>query len=55
MLEHQVEYAVMAAMKMQRERLKSVEVKKEAVEDFDKILDVSILGVSLHHYMYNWL
>ncbi|THG96306.1 hypothetical protein EW026_g5501 [Hermanssonia centrifuga] len=39
MLEHQVEYAVMAAMKMQRERLKSVEVKKEAVEDFDKILD----------------
>ena len=36
MMEHQVMYAVMAAMKLQRERLKSIEVKPEAVQDFDR-------------------
>ncbi|KAJ3480196.1 hypothetical protein NLI96_g8512 [Meripilus lineatus] len=38
-IEHQVDYAVMVGMKMQRERLKSVVVKKGAVEDFDEYLE----------------
>lgn len=41
MMEHQVEYAVMAAQKLQRERLKSIEVKADAVDDFDKYVEVS--------------
>lgn len=41
MIEHQVEYAVAAAAKMQRERLKSIEVKAEAVADFHEIIEVS--------------
>ncbi|KZT07862.1 FAD/NAD-binding domain-containing protein [Laetiporus sulphureus 93-53] len=39
MIERQIEYAVMAAKKMQRERLKSIEVKSEAVRDFDEYLE----------------
>ncbi|KAI0690622.1 FAD/NAD-P-binding domain-containing protein [Cytidiella melzeri] len=39
MMEHHVQYAVMATMKLQRERLKSIEVKKEAVDDFDAVLE----------------
>ena len=39
-IEHQVDYAVAAAGKMQRERLKSMEVKREAVEDYDEYLEV---------------
>lgn len=39
-LEQQVEYAVQVALKMQRERLKAVEVKREAVRDFDRYLEV---------------
>ncbi|KAH9830110.1 FAD/NAD-binding domain-containing protein [Rhodofomes roseus] len=39
LIERQVDYAVAAARKMQRERLKSVEVKKEAVADFDEYLE----------------
>ncbi len=41
MIEHQVDYAVMVAKKMQRERLKSVEVKREAVDDFEEYIEVS--------------
>lgn len=40
MIEKQVEYAVTATLKLQRERLKSMEVKKEAVDDFDEYLEV---------------
>ncbi|KZT12304.1 FAD/NAD-binding domain-containing protein [Laetiporus sulphureus 93-53] len=39
LLERQVEYAVAAMKKMQRERLKSIEVKKEAVRDFEEYLE----------------
>ena len=40
MLECQVDYAVKAAQKLQRERLKSIDAKPEAVEDFDEIVEV---------------
>ncbi|KAI0688653.1 FAD/NAD-binding domain-containing protein [Cytidiella melzeri] len=38
-IEYQVQYAVSVALKMQRERLKSVEVKREAVEDYDEYIE----------------
>ncbi|KAL0951913.1 hypothetical protein HGRIS_008568 [Hohenbuehelia grisea] len=38
-MEKQVEYAVQATLKLQRERLKSMDVKKEAVDDYDEYLD----------------
>ncbi|KAL4250051.1 FAD-binding Monooxygenase Superfamily protein [Abortiporus biennis] len=38
-IEHQVDYAVNATLKLQRERLKSIEVKPEAVADFDEYLE----------------
>ena len=38
--EFQILYACQAVAKMQRERLKSIEVKPEAVRDFDKYLEV---------------
>ncbi|KAH0826274.1 hypothetical protein J3R83DRAFT_5746 [Lanmaoa asiatica] len=41
MIEREVEYAASALFKMQRERLKSIEVKREAVEDFDQYLEVT--------------
>ncbi|RDB29291.1 putative sterigmatocystin biosynthesis monooxygenase stcW [Hypsizygus marmoreus] len=37
--ERQVDYAVACTLKLQRERLKSMEVKKEAVDDFDEYLE----------------
>ncbi|KAJ3871890.1 FAD/NAD-binding domain-containing protein [Lentinula edodes] len=39
-IERQVDYAVAATLKLQRERLKSIEVKKKAVDDFDAYLEV---------------
>ncbi|KAF7799420.1 hypothetical protein EIP86_010654 [Pleurotus ostreatoroseus] len=39
LIEQQVDYAAQAAMKMQRERLKSIEVKHEAMMDFDRFID----------------
>jgi cephalosporin-C deacetylase-like acetyl esterase len=41
-MERQVDYAVKATLKLQRERLKSIEVKAEAVEDFDEYLEVRL-------------
>ncbi|KAG7452053.1 FAD/NAD-binding domain-containing protein [Guyanagaster necrorhizus] len=41
LMERQVDYAVAATLKLQRERLKSIEVKSEAVDDFDEYLMVS--------------
>ncbi|KAL1739372.1 hypothetical protein HDZ31DRAFT_14535, partial [Schizophyllum fasciatum] len=38
-LEKQVDYAVKATVKLQREHLKSMEVKKEAVNDFNEYLE----------------
>lgn len=35
-IEKQVDFAVAAVMKMQRERLRSIEVKPEAVRDFNE-------------------
>ncbi len=40
LIEKQVDYAVQVAMKMKRERLKSVEAKREAVEDYDEYIEV---------------
>ena len=40
-MERQVAYAVQAAQKLQRERLKSIEIKKGAVRDYDEYLEVS--------------
>ena len=41
LVEQQVEYAVAAAMKMQRERLKSMEVKARAAGDYGRYVEVS--------------
>ena len=41
LVEQQVEYAVAAAMKMQRERLKSVEVKAKSAGDYGRYVEVS--------------
>lgn len=40
LIEQQVMYAVQATAKLQRDRLKSIEVKPEAVQDFDQYLEV---------------
>ena len=42
-------YAVMAAMKLQRERLKSIEVKPEVIDDFDAVMEVSSLLVFIKY------
>ncbi|KAG9314939.1 hypothetical protein JVU11DRAFT_4047 [Chiua virens] len=42
--ERQVEYAAAALFKMQRERLKSMEVKREAVEDFEQYIEAYFPG-----------
>lgn len=39
-MERQVDYAVAATLKLQRERLKSIEVKREAVDEFEAYMDV---------------
>lgn len=42
-MEKQIEYVTAAILKIQRERIKSIEVKKEAVCDFDEYIDVGSL------------
>ena len=37
-------YAVMATMKLQRERLKGIEAKPEAVNDFDAVIELGPLS-----------
>jgi cation diffusion facilitator CzcD-associated flavoprotein CzcO len=39
-IERQIEYAIKATLKLQRERLKSIEVTKEATRDFDEYIQV---------------
>lgn len=41
LIEQQVMYAVQATAKLQRDRLKSMEVKPEVVRDFDQYIEVS--------------
>lgn len=50
LIERQVDYAVSCVLKMQRERLRWMEVKKEAVEDYDEYVRVSDL-VLLNRYL----
>ena len=38
-MERHVDYAVSVAQKLQRERLKSIEPKREAVKEFDEYLE----------------
>lgn len=38
-IERQIEYAIKATSKLQRERLKSIEVKKEAAQDYDEYIE----------------
>jgi len=40
LLDKKVMYAVEATRKLQRERIKSMVVKKDAVDDFDEYLEV---------------
>ena len=40
LLEFEVLYAIQAAAKMQRERLRSIEVKPKALREFDQYLEV---------------
>ncbi|KAH7925133.1 FAD/NAD(P)-binding domain-containing protein [Leucogyrophana mollusca] len=44
LIEREIEYAVNVVGKMQRERLKSIEVKREAVDDFDEYLEAYFPG-----------
>lgn len=44
LIEFEVLYAAQAIAKMQRERLKSIEIKKEALKDFDEYLEVRRLA-----------
>ena len=55
MMEHHIMYAVMATMKLQRERLKSIEVKLGAVDDFDAVIEVSLLSAytNMNSYLSN--
>jgi cation diffusion facilitator CzcD-associated flavoprotein CzcO len=46
MAEHVVGYVVEAVRKMQRERLRSMEVRREAIEDWSSHVRVSIFGGS---------
>jgi hypothetical protein len=38
-IERLVDYAVKVIMKLQKERYKSIEVKQEAVDDFDEYIE----------------
>jgi cation diffusion facilitator CzcD-associated flavoprotein CzcO len=44
-IERQAEYVVQAVLKIQRERLKSMEVKAKAIDDFDQYLEVRIFNI----------
>jgi|SRR5882762_2231793 len=55
-IERQVEYAIKATSKLQRERLRSIEVKKEATKDFDDYVEVRSLhgnGVTVFKQFYS--
>jgi cation diffusion facilitator CzcD-associated flavoprotein CzcO len=48
-MEYQINYAVAVISKLQRERLKSIEVTKEAVDDFDEFIEVCLCVERLWH------
>ena len=48
-MERQVDYIVEVAKKLQRERLKSIDPKIEAVKDFDEYLEAYFPTVSSSH------
>jgi hypothetical protein len=41
LLEREIDYTTVAILKLQCERLKLIEVNKEAVEDYNEYLEVS--------------
>lgn len=43
LMEKQVDYAVSCTLKLQRERLRWMDVKREAVEDYDEYMRVSVV------------
>ena len=45
-IEREIRYIAAALQKLQRERLKSIEVKREAVEDFNEYAQVSVESLS---------
>lgn len=47
--EKEIEFAIKATKKLQKERLKSIEVKQEAVDDFDEYLAAYFPRVSPQH------
>lgn len=53
LMEYQVQYAVRTALKMQREGLKTIEVKKEAVDDYDEYLEASSEPFSVIYFENN--
>ncbi|KAL1738546.1 hypothetical protein HDZ31DRAFT_69882, partial [Schizophyllum fasciatum] len=53
-IEAQIRYAVQATSKLQRERLKSLEVKKEAVDDFDEYLEVLFPKTVFSEHCRSW-
>ena len=50
MMEYEVDYAIRVVKKLQKERLKSIEVKQEAVDDFDEYITAYFPRVSLISY-----
>ncbi|KAH8108598.1 FAD/NAD-binding domain-containing protein [Phellopilus nigrolimitatus] len=53
-LERQVDYIVEAAKKLQKEHLKSIEPKKEAVADFDEYLDHYFKTTVFNEQCHSW-
>ncbi|THG98259.1 hypothetical protein EW145_g7456, partial [Phellinidium pouzarii] len=53
-MEHQVSYVVEAAKKMQREHLKSIEPKKEAVMEFDEYLEAYFKTTVFNEHCRSW-
>ncbi|KAH7885655.1 hypothetical protein F5I97DRAFT_2034868 [Phlebopus sp. FC_14] len=53
-LEQVIEYAGSVLLKMQRERLKSIEVKREAVADFDEYLEAFFPGTVFSAKCRSW-
>lgn len=53
-MERQVDYAIAAVRKLQREHLKSIEPKREAVKDFDEYLEVCWDGDTGLKVVTNW-
>ncbi|KAI0272691.1 hypothetical protein BC834DRAFT_949171 [Gloeopeniophorella convolvens] len=47
-VDKQVMYSVQATLKLQRERLRTIEVKQEAVDDFDEYLEVCMASGTVH-------